>query len=63
MMSTEGVVAPLRHLQMDSAGPVGQSALRHGKCWRWHDQFAGVAQVHLDGASYVLIQVLSGNEK
>ena len=25
--------------------------------------FAGFAQVHLDGASYVLIQVLSGNEK
>jgi hypothetical protein len=54
---------PIRDLQMGFARPVGPSALRNGKCWRRHDHVAGFAPVHLDGASHVYVQVLSGDEK
>ncbi len=54
---------PLRDLQMGFASAVGASALRHGKRWRWQNHVTGFAQVHLDGVSYVLLQILSGDEK
>ena len=57
------MATPVRNLQMGFASPVGPSALRHGEYRRRKAQIADFTCVCFDGASYVLLQILSGGEK
>ena len=57
------MATPFRNLQMGFASPVGPSALRHGEYRRREGHIADVAYVRLDGASPVLLQIFSGDEK